>query len=174
MRSWLPRCSPWWSLSRMDCCILRQHDHHSCSQVLQYRLTASSGTTNGAVLSPGGIRQGNHPRQRERGGVQGTSREDRVVLNLHRLILNLRQLAALDPQPTSASTSLPLNPSLLPSSSISFYLSSVIFIYFFFTFETTFLSFLLLLFTMSSSAHSCRPTRGSARRRPDPHCPRAP
>ena len=40
---------------------------------------------NGAVLSPGGIRQGDHPRQRKRGGIQGIDNEPDVVLNLHQL-----------------------------------------------------------------------------------------
>jgi len=37
------------------------------------------------VPSPGGIRQGDRPRQRERVGIQGTGQEAHVVLHLHQL-----------------------------------------------------------------------------------------
>jgi len=64
-----------------------QRDHHSVtrSEILQSRQTTASGAPDGAVLSPGGIKQGDHPRQREGGGLQGTGKETPVVLVLHQL-----------------------------------------------------------------------------------------
>jgi len=62
-----------------DCCKSKTLPSVTCSQVLSYCRPASSGTPNGAVLPPSGIREGNHPRQRERGDIQGTGKKTLVI-----------------------------------------------------------------------------------------------
>ena len=77
--SWLLRCSPGglclgWATANQG-----HHYNHTCGQVLQYCRPASSGTPNGGVLPPGGIRQGDHPRERERNGIQRTGKETLMI-----------------------------------------------------------------------------------------------
>jgi len=67
---------------------IKDTDYHTCSEVLLHCQKTSSGTANGAVPHRDGITQGDHPRQRERGGLQGPGKESHAF-PLHHLALIL-------------------------------------------------------------------------------------
>jgi len=59
--------------------LLERFKSDSCSQILLHCHPTSSGTANGAVLPPGGIRPGDHPRHRQRGGIQRAGKKTLVI-----------------------------------------------------------------------------------------------